>query len=202
MPRLLEAPLRELEADKTAKLAFEMVATRDIKEGEEIFLDYGDAWEAAWKEHVQSWKPVEGAANYVPAYELQHSPERLRTEFEQRANPYPPNVEIQALEMFFQEGWEKKYKTQLKLEDDRREVDILRYEETDDGEFLYTVLDRYEDEVHERLPREAFRFVDRPHSTDMFLPNSFRHDIGIPDEIFPEAWKNKESSPNCSKDSQ
>jgi hypothetical protein len=40
------------------------------------------------------------------------------------------------------------------------------------------------------LPREAIRFVDRPYTSDIHLPNAFRHPIGIPDELFPDAWKN------------
>jgi hypothetical protein len=45
-------------------LAFEVVATRDIQPGEEIFMDYGSAWEDAWNQHVANWntngdKPVQ-----------------------------------------------------------------------------------------------------------------------------------------------
>jgi hypothetical protein len=54
MPDLLEHPLEELESDETAKLAMELVAIRDILPGSEIFLDYGNAWEAAWQHHVQT----------------------------------------------------------------------------------------------------------------------------------------------------
>jgi hypothetical protein len=36
-------------------LAFEVVATRDIQPGEEIFMDYGSAWENAWNQHVAKW---------------------------------------------------------------------------------------------------------------------------------------------------
>lgn len=36
-------------------LSMEIVATRDISEGEEIFIDYGEKWEEAWLEHVQNW---------------------------------------------------------------------------------------------------------------------------------------------------
>lgn len=193
MPHLLEAPLDELEADKTAKLAFEMLATRDIEKGEEIFLDYGDEWESAWNEYVKNWKPPEGSETYVSAFALNQSTERLRTEFEQLSNPYPANVELECLDQFFHSGWEQEYKRNLKLTDERRSVDILRYEETDDGEFFYTVVDHWDDELYEGLPREAFRFVDSPHTTDMFLENAFRHDIGIPESLFPEAWKNNAS---------
>ena len=36
--------------ERSGKLAFEYVALRDIREGEEVLLDYGEAWDAAWKE--------------------------------------------------------------------------------------------------------------------------------------------------------
>jgi SET domain len=58
MPHLLQHPLQNLESDATAKLAFDIIATRDIKKGDEVFLDYGDAWEAAWNEHVRTWEPL------------------------------------------------------------------------------------------------------------------------------------------------
>lgn len=44
----------------------------------------------------------------------------------------------------------------------------------------------------ENVPRSALSFFDKPGRTDMHLPNAFRHAIGIPDEIFPEQWKNRE----------
>jgi hypothetical protein len=42
----------------------------------------------------------------------------------------------------------------------------------------------------EKVPIEAFTFVHTPYASDMHLPNVFRHAIMIPDEIFPEKWKN------------
>lgn len=39
-------------------------------------------------------------------------------------------------------------------------------------------------------PREAFVFVDLPNTSDMFLRNAFRHPIMIPDDLFPDLWKN------------
>jgi hypothetical protein len=44
----------------------------------------------------------------------------------------------------------------------------------------------------ENVPRSALSFFDKPGRTDMHLPNAFRHMIGIPDEIFPKQWKNRE----------
>jgi len=44
------------------------------------------------------------------------------------------------------------------------------------------------------IPRRAFLFEDLSYTQDLFLPNAFRHPIGIPDDIFPEAWKNVDSA--------
>jgi hypothetical protein len=38
------------------------------------------------------------------------------------------------------------------------------------------------------IPREAFRFVDRPYSSDEHLEGAFRHHIGLSTELYPEAW--------------
>ena len=45
-----------------AKLAFEVVATKHIEEGEEIFLDYGPDWEIALSEHTRGWTPLADAS--------------------------------------------------------------------------------------------------------------------------------------------
>ena len=44
-------------AHRAAGLAMNVVATRDIQPGEEVFVDYGLAWEQAWENHIQNWKP-------------------------------------------------------------------------------------------------------------------------------------------------
>ncbi|KAL7534777.1 hypothetical protein ACHAXR_006074 [Thalassiosira sp. AJA248-18] len=39
------------------------------------------------------------------------------------------------------------------------------------------------------IPREAFRFVDRPYTSDVHLDGAFRQNIGLEEtKIFPEAW--------------
>lgn len=39
-------------------MILELVATRPIKKGEEVLLDYGDDWDNAWKEHMSKWNEV------------------------------------------------------------------------------------------------------------------------------------------------
>lgn len=47
-----ESPIEELVHSKSAPLNFAYRATRDIKTGEELFLDYGKEWEDAWYDHL------------------------------------------------------------------------------------------------------------------------------------------------------
>lgn len=201
MPHLLESPIPDLEADKTAKLAFEMVVTRPIKKGEEVFMDYGAAWEQAWQEHLRKWEPLEAADSYKPAWEFRADMDtRLKTVFEQMKDPYPNNIQLQCLEQFFKPGWQQAWEIsgndmEVLYNIGRRDVDILRYRESDEGNLLYTVVDYETNELFEDLPRIAFYFVDVPHTTDIALDNAFRHEIRIPDDVFPSAWKNaKEDS--------
>jgi hypothetical protein len=67
-PEWRDLALEEWTKDPHAGLAFEFVALRDIGEGEEILIDYGEEWEAAWQEHVRKYEPP--PRNYAPAYEL------------------------------------------------------------------------------------------------------------------------------------
>jgi hypothetical protein len=43
------------------------------------------------------------------------------------------------------------------------------------------------------VARQSLSFVDIPYSTDMHLLRAFRHHLGIPNDIFPDAWKNVET---------
>jgi hypothetical protein len=49
--------LDDMAQETTGGLAFDVVATRNIEPGEEVFIDYGIEWEEAWKKHVEHWKP-------------------------------------------------------------------------------------------------------------------------------------------------
>ena len=219
-PTLLERPMDFFVADSTAKLAMDLVALRDLKEGEELFLDYGSAWEEAWQRHVEQWSIQRNGTkdkDYVSGYQLTTSPTRLRTEFEQLSNPYPKNVILQCNIKFFRvidwALWQRK--GQVNITDYHglqwEPCDVLRvrdgatkWSHDDSGgekdSFRYTAAysiskddGNSEDSRHEKLvdaPRQAFRFLDRPYTTDMFLPNAFRHPMMIPDDMFPEYWMN------------
>lgn len=210
-PALLNVTIIELGDIHRSQLAMELVALRDIEPGEEIFLDYGDEWEAAWQKHVQRWKPVKGADTYVSAFEMNQQFDHVfRTESEQEERPYPPNLMIKFHHYFFDDAirrfwlksnpmplsqplddWKKEYSGECKIKS-RHQLG---------RRMLYTILVQSDEPSGEwisleHVPREALFFQDRPYTTDMFLENAFRHDIRIPDELFPEKWKNLKARRN------
>jgi len=79
----------DLDSEDHAGLIMEMVATRDIEVGEEVFLNYGPEWQAAWDKHVEQWKPFLPGKERRPASaaELNARIEWLKTESEREDDP-------------------------------------------------------------------------------------------------------------------
>lgn len=205
-PKVLKMPLELLKGDYSAKLSMDVIALRDIGEGEEILLDYGVEWEAAWQEHVKSWKPVAGADTYVSGHNLNKDQSRpLRTEFELLKDPIP-NVELWCSNSYLSPRWKDYYPSRLdefteEVSGQTYPCDVLRYRRDDHGNYLYTAVlwQETSDETKSSkeiigklvdVPRQALTYYDKPYTTDTFLPNAFRHDIRIPDDLFPLAWRN------------
>lgn len=169
-------PLEYLkESGAYAKLAMELVATKNISAGEEVFLDYGDAWEMAWSAHVKSWEAT-GAEEYRSAGILNSKMvEPMPTVFEELRNPSVPiNVELQCDTTFQSDTW-KKHKNDLRRYLREQEgkwwpCDVLRYKKQRDGRYLYSVFMYQGRKMKKKrlvfnVPVEIFHFVDRPVST-------------------------------------
>jgi flavodoxin len=75
--------LKDMAKQTTGGLAFDVVATRDIRPGEEVFIDYGVEWEQAWKKHVQNWKPPQESEqdSWITAKEANDRKEDILDEF-------------------------------------------------------------------------------------------------------------------------
>ena len=208
-------------------LSIDFVATRDIHPGEEVFLDYGPEWEAAWEEHAGGWSPPPGSEGYVPASVLG---EPLRTLDEQSSKPYPENIVFYCHygyhpgdpEGSFQ--WEDKwmyerlcpchivsrltrdadgdetayYYTAVMLTSDQVDADmipnfILRYHDEDDVRVLSpreVIPPPGEVHILTDVPRRAIEVRDKVYAKDEFARGAFRHAMMMPDDVFPEAWKN------------
>ncbi|KAL7488085.1 hypothetical protein ACHAW6_013684 [Cyclotella cf. meneghiniana] len=200
-----------LEDQLSPGLEFDFVAIRHIEPGEEVFLDYGVEWDNSWRAHVRNWKPVENAHNYQDASELicldresckNTSP--LRTHDEQLVKPYSEQLAIYCYfnywvgrEMIWNDeidDWREpsgnnhhKYPCNIVLRNPGQlynvELTVPVYD--DDG---FHVQDIFVEVMN--VPQWGIQFINRQYSSDLFLRNAFRHEMMIPDSIFPEAWMN------------
>ncbi len=189
-------------------LFVDFIATRDIQEGEEIFINYGAEWEDAWTNHVENWQPIEDATNYKASWHFNTVKDVIKTHQEE---PYPENILI--LCTIPQDGWidyaevvnSPFGKAMIwSYEDDNIFFDAFENaspctildRETSPGdsgvEDYYTARIESHDDVHgqvvTRIPRQFIFFADKPYTVDEFLPNAFRHEIMVPDDFYPHLW--------------
>jgi len=191
-PEYLERSPGQL-ADTLEKigLSFEYVALRDIEEGEEVLIDYGEEWEKAWQEHVAKWEPVTGAVKYVHSSDWKE--EFYRTLEEQENNPYPLNLHTMCHESYtVAADGSYQWVDVLRPLPFRIYCDVLERRVVEGEPPLYTV------EMHgsggsvvvQNVPEAGIFLYDRAFSSDWNLPNVFRHELAIPDDIMPKAWMN------------
>jgi len=208
--------LQDMDPDEMASyhhvsVTMELFAVRDIEEGEEILIDYGRDWEAAWKEHMETFNKA--ATDEWPLkaddLKLEYKNKPFKTQDQVTKDPYPEGVEMAC----FVETEE--------MEDGRPKVNannqeiavwtgprtfkdyvgsemylcqILETKKTgDDFLFNYTILGTHNDVTTQvvNVPHRAITFIDMPYTSDMHHPDAFRHPIGIPDVIFPQAWRDR-----------
>jgi hypothetical protein len=186
-------------------LILEVVAVRNIKPGDELFMDYGKDWEEAWKKHVEEWQPPPDSAKYVYPAEMDET-FPLRTVTEQEEDPYPPNLAMVCITP----DWEREDGNQIIWTEPEWEFPegfvpchILRRQQRDHGDYFYKVLLDFEGSFAEfdpktpkqdryidiKVPRHAIRFVDKPYTSDQHLKGAFRHPIALPDQLFPDQWR-------------
>jgi SET domain len=216
--------------DYPGGLIMDIVATRDIQQGEELFMDYGTKWDSAWKEHVANWKPITGKAEtkeYTYVDEIDRS-QPFRTVDEQKSNPYPYNLKT----VCWTPNWEREDNTRmewvrpqapLEYPEGMLYCNIIKRTKKDNmtkiiepnkigfntsipDEYFYEVsllFDRLDPDVDDKLlyidfnvPHSAISFVDKPYLSDLHLPNSFRHPIGLPDYMMPKLWHTTTGSTN------
>ena len=198
---LLHSHPREMYYSDAPKLWLDFVAIRDIEVGEEIFMDYGNIWEQAWQKHVAKWnKDNVYSPDYVSAYDWNrmNAKAMLRTRAEQEEAPYPDHFMMVCLPDIA----DSKYTELLTSSVCERAWNpsvlgltchIIDRKEKSNGSYRYKVI--YENtESNEWIEsgwivREAIQIVNQLYTNDIFLEGAFRRPIGIPDDIFPDAWR-------------
>ena len=207
--------LDDLATTQKSLLSFEYVATKDIKEGDELFMDYGADWQSAWLTHMVMYKNV-SYPNYVSAGRFNELFRTMpvRTHEQLYYDPYPANLQLRC-------HGSLKYKPAVRTaeyvwkERDRGVPCRVLHRFTEDGLDLYTVQmeiylgvennmllpvvdaskagtddDKYIWFTRTDVPRTALRFFDRPYTTSLSRPTAFRYPIGMPAGLLPDRWRN------------
>jgi hypothetical protein len=203
----LDLPLSQfLQMSYPGGLVMEVVALRDIQKGDELYLDYGSAWEAAWNEHVKNWQPPPDASSYVYPADINNSTGGMfRTAKEQENDPYPEHLATvcQAGKWYNRQRgkaytwvqpewpWPQgvaycKILERTKVNNSYEYAVALEWREASyDQAHLLSTKELHMD-VH--VPASVISFVERPYKSDMNLPNAFRHPISLPQELVPAQW--------------
>jgi SET domain len=195
-------------------LTLDVVATRPILPGEEVTIDYGQAWTEAWDEYGKIKQAKSAIAHprvSAEHYNLQHSAEGYRTQLEQLVHPYPDNLELFCFYSLQQEFDDKNIHRHVVTFDPDMDHDCFRpcqilerlqdiqqdyyytvqlSERDDDRIVSHCILDNH-DEIWTRVPQRAIRLVDRPYTTPVFSPDAPRQEIGLPFDMIPAAWLRK-----------
>lgn len=198
------------EGNRYVGLMMEVVATKDIKEGEEVFIDYGDFWQEAWDEHVANWEKAKkegGVPKKWPTRALDLNNE-YRTKPLKVGATYPEDVQMKCFlviskptdEEPINESGDKVrvwtlHKTKETFDSSNLFDCSLVDRQKKDGEYQYTVSwrsanDPTQKTIVKQVPHKAVIFVDNPRTSDQFTMGAFRHYIQIPDDVFPEGpWR-------------
>ena len=221
----LSRSVDQMESTYNAQLSFDLIATRDIEAGEEVFLDYGVEWQAAWDEYVEGWSAPAGSEHFIDAeaINVMEDDEILRTKTEQEIDPYPENVRTVCRCDANGYGWDgedqkpgaKQITWSATFSNARlHPCSIISRRKAGAGSdgFLYTVhihpvqdstlgywgqagyrqggLPKGQSLIVRLVPRDAIEFQSRRYQSDFHLANAFRHEIVVPDELFPKSWRN------------
>eukprot|EP00543_Licmophora_paradoxa_P007594 CAMPEP_0202454024 /NCGR_PEP_ID=MMETSP1360-20130828/11861_1 /ASSEMBLY_ACC=CAM_ASM_000848 /TAXON_ID=515479 /ORGANISM="Licmophora paradoxa, Strain CCMP2313" /LENGTH=660 /DNA_ID=CAMNT_0049073247 /DNA_START=90 /DNA_END=2072 /DNA_ORIENTATION=+ len=188
-------------------LMMEVVATKPIQQGDEIFLDYGDEWIDAWETHEAYWQELLDEGDCpdpwpIRALDMQndyqnkpfeidaHTPEHIR----QMCFLVVSDIKEDATK----KNWAIPKKGNVYDAENLFDCVLVDRQEAPDTAiglpYNYTVQWTSDDgdiTTVFRVPHQAIIFVDAAGYSDQFDPDSFRHVIGIPDDIFPQGpWRN------------
>lgn len=195
----------------------ELYALDDLQVGEEILLDYGAAWETAWQHHENFWQPQhlllfrqQGTSRPYRSpyeYELMDTIPTMDEPFDYPSSNIQTRCWIDVERILDEqpdsddEGWYTFIMTEGTLIDWTTPCEVVSAEYdsyTGEKTFYNVVLqidddDEDEDETMEvkvkRVPWDAITFVDAPYQGHQFSKQSFRHEIQVPEELFPIRWK-------------
>lgn len=208
-PEWLNQPYYSWDTTGHPGLSFDVVALRDIVEGEEILIDYGLEWETAWQKHYNGFRaPRRG---YLPSFELNKLADlQVMTIFEANNESMDGiltycrkdminvalgrklDTELNFLEAVELDGGERLYRCRVvhRNHNDSYIAELITHDkEPQPPGTTSTIAEAKVAYVLFDVPRDIFYFRDAPYSRDHHQEWSFRHYMGIPDEMVPDVWR-------------
>jgi hypothetical protein len=200
--------------ESSSTLVMDVLAVHDIQPDEEIFIDYGIEWEEAWERHVSNWKSPckdgQRALSSSTIYRMNH--DKHNSDYHDWTADHFSLCSKRDLTQPH-EAFQLLNNEKLNTVSRKRFAVVNQYEgiDADHEGFLYVqssgdrypcrvrnndyesfiailFLDHYVIEVYEDMPSTNVYFVPKPYKSNLHLPSAFRHDIKIPDDIFPKHW--------------
>lgn len=201
-----------------ANLLFDIVATRDILPGEEIFMDYGPAWQNSWNQYQEEWNAAFGwsSSNHSGADVLLHADQLITADPSLRTACWYNFEDATAATHAPQEQEQHLYftglnSTQVPILFDwvytspptwtlggLYPCDLITHETDTSGHTWFTAKigpfqnkPNFDSRVVQMIPRHAIVLVNEKWGETerkKTAPPPFRQYIGIPDEIFPQTW--------------
>ncbi|GFH52228.1 hypothetical protein CTEN210_08704 [Chaetoceros tenuissimus] len=178
--------------DVYSGLIMEIVAIEDIEIGEEITISYGEDWQSAWNEHVEEWKENSTNPKVIAETLNQQKNVPIKTESEQVNNPYPACVRTACYSREKNETW-----TTSAAEFENERFCSIQERVMHNGHYYYTAKvfpnghhrDPVEsNEVVKNIPASAVHFVSGNYCSDLHLSSAFRHEIHVPNDMYPKKW--------------
>ncbi|KAL3904333.1 MAG: hypothetical protein SGILL_010111 [Bacillariaceae sp.] len=195
-PEWLDQPIDEWGKKEKAGLSFDFVALRDIQPGDEITVDYGDDWATAWNEHTQQFSRSSSKRKpYTPGFELNEMVDLvLPTINEEGFNGvnlfcHRDHLRLAGMSDFVssetsETDWLEKPVHPCRI--------LLRTRNGKDGH-SYTAEITDTKVIVFDLPRDAFYFADKIYERPHHRYFSFRHEMRIPEDMFPKIWRNQKT---------
>lgn len=198
-PELLKLSAEELlKHNNKAGLLMEIYALRDLEAGEELLLDYGADWQQAYEKHVAEWVPPVHADDYQSPWDFELNEEIYTLD---EPNEYPGStiqvrcwIDVNKVTGPDDEGWFSWVTSDSEYIDATCECIIKSADYDNEGrKGSYRVIAIDEDDGSKvkvkDVPWSAITFVEKEYVGHQFQRQAFRHEIRLPDEVFPDAWK-------------
>jgi hypothetical protein len=204
-----------LSGGTAATLVMEYYALTDIDAGDEIRLDFGDAWQRAWQAHATTAWPrywhVHNATR--PQYEGTAESYWSAADYTHHCMSQPDDAQSHCLaetpSWISVHCWMAPLANLSVAHDDvhwlawsplqekadfhnSQSCHVLPLHDNDNGTFRIRIspLSVEEAAVYVKgVPLSAIALVDRPYTTSTDLRMAFRHEMQLPDDMLPPAWR-------------